>query len=152
MIRFNLYKVIRILLPWRRRSPRMIAWIKVFISYLAFILEDLRQFWDQTVKDAKMTPQVCYLEKLLNSRYGVTSIRIVDGYELGPWVFDQVPSGVEIDFFMIEPDNYVYSDQDEITVDFVVQVPHALEEFCNVIAAYVQKYKQAGKIFIIQLI
>lgn len=53
---------------------------------------------------------------------------------------------------MVEPDNYVYSIYDSINVDFVVQVPRSLVDYCNVIAAYVQKFKLAGKAFIIQLI
>jgi len=152
MIRFSLYKVIQILLPHNRRRPVFIAWVKVFISYLSAILEQLRQLWSQSLKEAKMTPQVCYLEKLLNSRYGRTDIKIVEGYQLGPWVFSTDPPSADIDFFMVDPDDFVYSGEDSVTVDFVVQVPRAISDFCAVIAAYVQKYKLAGKLFIIQLV
>ncbi len=149
---FSLYKVIQILMPFRRRTPRFVAWVKVFISDLVMIHNSLLQLRQRSIKEARMTPQICYLEKLLNSRYGRTDIRIVEGYQLGPWVFLAEPPSGDIDFFMVDPDYFVYSDEDSVTVDFVVQVPRVLSDFCNVIAAYVQKYKLAGKVFIIQLI
>ena len=140
------------MLPFRKRKPRFIAWIKVFTAYLVMVMNDLFQYREKTIKDAKMTPQVCYLEKFLNSRYGVSTIKIVEGYELGPWCFYDGPPVGEIDMFMVEPDNYCYSNNVVTSVDFVVEVPRALEDQCSMIAAYVQKYKLAGKSFIIQLI
>lgn len=152
MNHFNLYKVLQIILPYRKRRPRFIGWIKTMTAYLAMIIADLFQYVDKTVKDVKMTPQLCYLEKLLNSRYAVSTIRIVDGYELGPWCFYSGPPSGDIDMFMVEPDNYCYSQQVVVSVDFVVEVPYSLNDQCSLIAAYVQKYKLAGKSFIIQLI
>jgi len=152
MQQFNLYKVLQMMLPFRKRKSRFIAWIKVFTAYLVMVMNDLFQYREKTIKDAKMTPQVCYLEKFLNSRYGVSTIKIVEGYELGPWCFYDGPPVGEIDMFMVEPDNYCYSNNVVTSVDFVVEVPRALEDQCSMIAAYVQKYKLAGKSFIIQLI
>lgn len=152
MILFNTYKRAQINLPERKRKVRFIAWIKVSLSYIAQIVGQEIQFWEQTLTDARMTPQIIYLEKFLNDRYGTTEIRIVEGYEYGPYCWYSGPPAGEIDMFMIEPDNYCYSTVIGATVDFVVQVPRALESECNVIAAYVTKYKLAGKIFIIQLI
>lgn len=152
MDQFNLYKTLQILLPFNKRNPRFIAWVKVFTSYLIMLLNALFQFWEKTVAEAKMTPQLCYLEHFLNSRYGVTTIRIVEGYELGPWCFYLGPPSGDIDMFMVEPDNYCYSQYVVVSVDFVVEVPMALSDECNMIAAYLQKYKLAGKSFIIQLI
>jgi len=140
------------MLPERRRKVRFIAWIKVSLSYIAQIVEQEIMFWEQTALDARMTPQIIYLERFLNNRYGRTDIRIAEGYEYGPYCFFAGPPAGEIDLFMVEPDNYCYSTAIGATVDFVVQVPRALASECNVIAAYVQKYKLAGKIFIIQLI
>ncbi|MCX6281469.1 MAG: hypothetical protein NTU51_05875 [Bacteroidetes bacterium] len=152
MWNFSLYKLIQILLPFRRRTPRFIAWAKVFVSDLVMIHNRLMQLRQRALTEARMTPQVCYLEKFLNERWGTTEIRIVEGYELGPWVWHGVPPSGEVDLFMYEPDNYVYSNNDEVTVDFVVKVPSALSDFCNVIAADVNKFKLFSKVFIIQLI
>ncbi len=152
MIEFSLYKVARILLPHAKRVERFIAWTMVFVSGLYGILEELNQYWETEDRIAKMTPQVGYLEKYLNDKYNVTTIEIVDGFALGPWVWrDQPPEG-EVDFFMLEPDNYVWNDNDVAAIDFVVRVPSSLESECNVIAAIVQYFKLAGKTFIIELI
>lgn len=152
MNQFSLYKVVQILLPYVRRTARSIAWLKVFVSYLATLAEEQFRYRAKTLKEARMTPQVCFLEKLLNDRYGVTTIKIVEGYELGPWAYFAGPPVGTDDLFMVEPGNYCYSANVVISVDFVVEVPTALSAECNTIAAYVQKYKLAGKSFIIQLI
>jgi len=149
---FDLYKVGQILLPFAKRKVRFIAWIKVYLSYLNDILGRLRTFRLISLRDAKMTPQICYLEKYLDDRFNSTEIRIVEGYLLGPWMFFAgAPAGDE-DFYAVEPDNYCYANNVTTTVDFVVQVPHELEAECNALAAMVQKFKMVGKSFIIQLI
>jgi len=152
MWNFSFYKVIQILLPFRRRTQRFIAWMKTAMSYLDMVYLALIEFREKTLKEAKMTPQVYYLEKYLNSRFGVVAIHIVEGFELGPWIFYTIPTGGDVDLFMVEPDNYLYSNEVSISVDFVVEVPSALEQQCNLIAAMVQKFKLAGKSFIIQII
>lgn len=115
-------------------------------------MEDLYSYWETKDKEAKMTPQVAYLEHFLNDRYGTgVEIYITDGYDLGPWVWYQnVPAG-QIDFFMKEPYNYCYPNTAATNIDFVVHVPHALSDQAQSIAAIVQKFKLAGKCFIIQL-
>ena len=150
MIEFNIFRIVQILLPFRRRTTRSIAWIKVFVSDLAAMGESLRQLWSQSVKEAKMTPQVCFLEHLLNDRYGRTDIFISDGYELGPWIYTDTETP-NPEFFLDQADSFLWTDEDGITVDFVVNIPAILLSQASVIAAYVQKYKLCGKIFIIQV-
>jgi hypothetical protein len=116
------------------------------------ILDDLRQFREETLRDAKMTPQIIYLEHMLNSRYGTgTAIFISDGFLLGPWIFadGDTPNP---EFYMDDPlDSFVFADTDMVTVSFVVNIPRGLNGVTQQIAAMVQKYKLAGKYFIIQL-
>lgn len=152
MLRNNLYKALKINTPPGFRTTRFIAWMKVYTSYLFMILEDLYQFYEAKDKEAKMTPQIAYLEHYLNERYATgTAIYIGDGYSLGPWVYyDAVPQGEE-DFWMIEPYNYCYPGSTSITIGFVVNVPRALINETQKIAAIVQHFKLAGKTFIIQL-
>lgn len=149
---FDIYKIGVILLPHAKRKVRFIAWMKVFFCILLATMESLRVFRQITDLDAKMTPQIIYLEKYLNDLYNQTQIRIVEGFELGPWCFYSGPPSGEVDMYMVEPDNYCYSSFAVTNCDFVVEVPAALELECNAIAAIVQKFKLAGKTFIIQLI
>jgi hypothetical protein len=152
MFRFNLNRVIRSLVPPTLRMAKFLAWLSVSISYLSMTLERLRQFQDESIRDASMTPQIAYLEHMLNSRYGTgTAIWIGDGFFLGPWIWmdSDVPNP---EFYMDDPlDSYVFCDSDSITINFVVNVPRALSTEVQDIAAKVQKYKLAGKYFIIQL-
>jgi len=152
MIEFSLYKIAKILLPQAKRKAWFMAWTYVFVSPLFGIIEQLRLYWDIEDRIAKMTPQVCFLEKYLNDKYNRTDIRIADGYELGPWAWKGGPPVGQTDLYMIEPYNYCYTEDDTISVDFVVKVPFVLESECNTIAAIVQYFKLAGKSFIIQLI
>lgn len=150
MIRFSLYRMIQILLPFSRRKPRVIAWVKVFVSHLTFITESLREFWSLSVKEAKMTPQVSYLEHLLNDRYGREDIFISDGYELGPWVFTK-DEEADPEFFLDQADSFLWTGIDGIITDFIVNIPEILLDQAQVIAAYVWKFKLCGKTFIIQV-
>ena len=152
MWEFSLYKIGQILLPFAKRKVRFVAWVKVFLSWLGDILDRLRLFRGKSLRDAKMTPQICYLEKYLNDRFNSTEIKIVEGYSLGPWMFLAGPPAGDVDFYAVEPDNYCYASNVTTDVDFVVEVPRELESECNVIAAIVQKFKMVGKSFIIQLI
>ena len=148
--RFSLFKVVQILLPWIRRKVRFIAWTKVFVSYLAGLLEQLWQFWEATAKECKMTPQIIFLEHLLNERYGRTDIFISDGSILGPWIFSENEPDIP-PFYLDQPDSWIWGESDSVTVDFVVNIPEILRSQAQIIAAMVQKYKLAGKQFIIQV-
>ena len=151
MWEFSLYKIGQILLPFAKRKVGFVAWVKVYLSYLSDILDRLRALRVISLRDAKMTPQICYLEKYLNDMFSTTGISIQDGHLLGPWCFYDMPPAGEVDFYAVEPDNYCYANHITIDIDFVVAVPWALEAECSTIAAYVQKFKMVGKSFIIQM-
>jgi hypothetical protein len=152
MWQFNLNRVIYLIIPRILIRRRFLAWLKVSLSYLFMILDGLRQFRDKTLREAKMTPQIAYLEHFLNDRYGTGSqIFISEGYLLGPWCWYGGPPAGEVDFYAVEPDNYCYSDNVVSEIDFVVNIPRSVEDQTQQIAAMVQKYKLAGKSFIIQI-
>ncbi|HRY33388.1 MAG TPA: hypothetical protein P5531_10515 [Bacteroidales bacterium] len=149
--RFSLFKTVQILLPHGLRYSRVIAWNKAFVSYLAMLLESLYQFWDLTLKEIKMTPQIICLEYLLNNRYGTTEIYISDGTYLGPWIYPTDNEAEHEEFYLDQSDSFIWNNQDEVVIDFVVNVPEALQAETPIIGAIVQKYKLPGKHFIIQL-
>jgi hypothetical protein len=153
MLRFSIVKAEEQNVPPRERKPRFLAWLKVFISYLGKIKDALEVFWEETIEDVMMTPQIIYLEHLLNTRYerNPWDIFIGDGFDLGPWFFtDNLPGDPE--FYWDQDDSYLWTNNDVVNnVDFVVNVPDAVESAIPVIAGLVQKYKLAGKIFVIQI-
>ncbi|MEI6899926.1 MAG: hypothetical protein WCL00_08610 [Bacteroidota bacterium] len=153
MIRFSLYKIVQIITPFHLRRPRIIAWLKVYVSWLELILHELDALWQSSRIEARMTPQILFLEHLLNTRYGRNpwDILIDDGYALGPWLFS-IDETASPQFYTNQADSYVWSDQDSTVVDFVVEVPGVLEDEVPVIGATVQKYKLPGKHFVVQII
>jgi hypothetical protein len=148
--RFSLFKVVQMEIPFLHRQPRLVAWLKVFVSYLAKIQEDLFQFWDRTRTEALMTPQIAYLEHILNNRYGRTDIFIGDGYDLGPWIFKSSETA-DPEFFLDQANSYVWNNNDGIIIDFVVNIPEVILSETSYIAAVVNKFKLAGKTFVIQI-
>ena len=146
---FSINKVAHMLIPYRHRTLKMVAWVKVFVSYLVYIKEMLFQVWDETVLDVSMTPQIAYLEKRLNIEFDRTDIFIDEGFTLGPWIFLNTETA-DPDFFMDEDDSWVYTVSDAVDVDFVVNIPEVIESGAPLIAALTHKYKLPGKSFIIQ--
>ena len=138
------------LIPHRHRQVKFIAWVKVFLSYLAMIKDNLYAWWDETLMDASMTPQVMYLERILNHIFAVTSIFIDEGYTLGPWIFLDTETP-DPEFYMDQADSFVYNLADAIIVNFTVNIPSTLSTVTGRIAAIVHKYKLPGKSFIIQI-
>ncbi len=137
------------MIPHRLRQLRMIVWVKVFVSYLIKIKEDLLLFWSDTVRQVMITPQVLVLEKTLNDRFSSTDIFISEGFTLGPYIFLNSETA-DPEFYMDQADSWVYSLNDATDVDFVVNIPESLANEIPLIAAIVHKYKLPGKCFVIQ--
>jgi hypothetical protein len=146
---FSINRIVHSLIPHRHRQIRMVAWVKVFVSYLVYVRDNLWSFWDTTWLDAAITPQVCYIEKALNLRFGRDDIVIEEGNRLGPFIYlrDVEP---ETEFYMDQEDSYVYTVDDTADCDFIVVIPSAIEADAPLIAALVHRYKLPGKKFIIQ--
>ena len=138
--------------PFWHRKPIFIAWLKTSVSYLVKVLDDLYNYWEDTIIDAMMSPQIITLEHYLNNRFqrNPADIFISDGEYIGPWFFtDNLPGDPE--FYWDQPDSWLWTAQDEVNTDFVVNIPAMLLDQTSLIAACVQKYKLAGKTFYIQL-
>jgi hypothetical protein len=122
----------------------------VFLAYLVKIKEDLYQYWDVSIDDAAMTPQIIYLERYLNFIFGQTTIFIDEGYTLGPWIFLDTEEP-DPEFFMDQDDSFVFNLNDAVLVDFTVNIPAVIDNQSARVAALVHKYKLPGKSFIIQI-
>lgn len=137
------------MIPFRHRQLRFVAWVKVFVSYLVYIKVMLYLYWDQTQLDASITSQIIYIEKILNLACERTDIYIDEGYYLGPWIVtaEETP---DPEFYMDQADSYVFTRHDAVDVDFIVNIPAGISSAIPVIAALTHKYKLPGKYFIIQ--
>ena len=152
MVQVSLYNIAQMFTPHKKRKLWFLSWLNVMVSYLQWIIGELDALWQSSRIEATMTPQILYLERLLNARYSRNpwDILIDDGYALGPWVYLPGETATP-QFYTDQEDSFLWSEQDSIDVDFVVEVPGVLEEEIPYIGATVQKYKLAGKHFVIQL-
>ena len=138
------------LIPFSHRKSRFTAWVKVFVSYLEVMQQDLYQLWNRTDAEAKMTPQIMYLEHLLNEKFGTTDIVIDDGVNLGPWIY-QSSETPDPEWFVDQANSFIWNNEDQVVIDFVVHIPSDIETGTPELAALVQKYKLPGKRFVIQI-
>jgi hypothetical protein len=133
------------LIPFRKRKAKYIAWVATFVSHLDAVFELLKLYHTDTIRKAYMTPQVNMLQEYINDWFEVTTIEIVDGDELGPWVYPVYDSN---QFYLDQADGYVFNPQDEF--DFDVRVPNTFTTAqIQELAAIINKFKLPGKNFII---
>lgn len=74
-------KLIRDNTPARLQLPKVLAWAAVYINPIITVYQWLLQYRKAKAYQLLITPQVCYLEKILNDRFDFTSrgIYIADG-------------------------------------------------------------------------
>lgn len=152
---FSINRVAHSLIPHRHRKLRMVAWVKVIVSYLVYIKENLYQYWNMTWLDAVITPQVALIEQALWARFGAgpSEIYIDEGFLLGPWIF-KASETADPEFYMGDgtiEDTFIFNNNNAVEVDFVVMVENTFSQHGEEIAAVVHKYKLPGKSFILQL-
>ena len=121
------------LIPKRMRKLRTLAWLRILISPFITVYMDLLRFRSSTLYYLMITPQVCYLEILLNDRYDFTQRRIyiTDGLE-APAVYLYQDVELEAVDLYTDPEGqplYLFTDaevQGDFLDDFIVMVPASL--------------------------
>lgn len=69
--RTDLNKLAILLLPPRLRSASLLALLKAFVAPITAISASFTQYRNETDQFLGITPQVCYLEKILNDRFDI---------------------------------------------------------------------------------
>lgn len=141
------------LLPNALRTPTVIAFAEALIKPITSAYQAFLQFRTARLYELGITPQVCYLEKLLNDRYDPIQrrIEIVDS-------IDQLPQYI---FLAAEEKpvflgtKTIYTDGETSTInpfDFFVRVPIALQGLFQEpeMMQLVRNYKLAGMRPVIQ--
>ncbi|MCW3467647.1 hypothetical protein [Chitinophaga nivalis] len=154
----NYPKLVRLLLPPRLRQPRQVAWLQALTTPVSYLFQQFRRNRNANIYRLKITPQVVYLEKLLNERYDISNrrIRITDAFSYEPWYIYQIAE--DKPQFLYQPGEHKpvhLFTKDEIgqqTVDFYVTVPQHLEFNENEMRALLDNYKLAGKTYKIQTV
>lgn len=152
----NYAKVVTERLPEPIRTTEVIAWISRLCDPFVYIYNLVISFRQAKLYELSITPQVCFLEKMLNDRYDNTLRRIYikDGQRFDA-VYDYLAAEAHTDYLYLQSEGHADYDflQGEIgafSFDFVVFVPSSIIFDINEMNGLVNNYKLASKFFTIQ--
>ncbi|SFO33300.1 hypothetical protein SAMN05428949_4983 [Chitinophaga sp. YR627] len=152
----DLPKLVRLLVPPRMRKMKHVAWLQALTNPVNYLYQQFRRNRDANLYRLYITPQVVYMEKLLNDRYDISGrrIRIKDALVYDAEYLYQEQELKPVYIYREEENKpvYLFTD-DEIgsdSVDFFVLVPSDLTFNDNEMAALIDNYKLAGKRYKIQ--
>ncbi len=138
------------------RKPNMLTWLHGLTAPLAFVLISIQRFRRQKLYQLAITPQACYLQKLLNDRYDYSQRRIVivDGQDKPPTYIYRAAELKPLYIKRISENapKYIYTDGESgnLQDDFVIKVPGVIVFDDAEMRSLVKVYKLAGTQFKIQ--
>jgi hypothetical protein len=145
-------------IPFIMRWDDVISFLMILASPFVKGYNNLLAYRDLLIYQLTITPQVVYLEKMLNDRYdtALRRIYIEDGKQYNPlFVFRKLelkPVYLFRKSETLKPKRYVYviGEAGQQSFDFVVYVPLGMTYNEIELKALVNNYKLASKIFTIQ--
>jgi hypothetical protein len=148
---FNWRKLIRWLTPQPLRKPRLLAFLRAFVSGVQHVHTLFINFKIATEYTLTITPQVVYLEKMLNDRFDFLERRIyiTDGISYEPlWLAlkdENKPKWLSLKSEGKPIWLPLKSEASFFASDFTIVVPPDVVYNENELRARVDKYKLAGK-------
>lgn len=143
------------LLPAPLRSATWLAWVRVMVSQVVVLYQAFGRNRAANLYGLGITPQVCYLEKLLNDRFdtGLRRIYIGDPEEqTGYFIYQDAEDKPLLLFTDAEAEGvttYTDTEAGVSSVDFVVFVPVSLIFNQQELLALLDVYKLAGTSYIL---
>jgi hypothetical protein len=155
--RVDFKKLLTWLIPWRLLQPRVLNWLFSLLLPLQQLYTAFWKYRRATIYHLRITPQVCFLEKLLNDRYDFTQRRIYidDGMDKNPlhiFIYEELKPKFVFKNNEAKP-KYIYTSGESglFKDDFVVNVPAGLVYDENEMSSLLKVYKLAGSKFKIQV-
>lgn len=149
-------KLTRWLTPHVLRKARMMAWLNALVNPVVGVYRLFVRYRDAKLYQLAITPQVCYMEKMLNDRFDNTDRRIYieDGQRFDPvYLFLEAENKPLYLYREVEAQPvYIYTpgETSENGNDFIVFVPAGLVYNATEMRALINQYKLAGKRYAIQ--
>ncbi|MEI6061947.1 MAG: hypothetical protein WCR72_14690 [Bacteroidota bacterium] len=146
----SLYRISSIHTPFILRSSiRLTGLIRVFITYLQYLLLRQELFIEDTTLKAYMTPQVCYLEKLLKMH--ISPEAVIDPKALDVTLFREDETSFD-DLYITDTDIILFYTDAEFGLDeFTIILPLPVSSLVNYARELLNAYKLPGKIYTIIL-
>ena len=145
------------IVPKRLRKLRTMAFVRLIVSPFVFIYQDFTRFRKATLYDLMITPQVCYLEAMLNDRFDYTlrRIYIADGIEYPPLYLYTDAELQQVDLYTDAENQpkYLFTDGEvdgSVLDDFIVEVPVTIPFNEPTMRSMVQRKRLPGMKFKIQ--
>lgn len=145
------------LLPRSFRKTRLIILLKALLYPLTVLYDSFKLFRKAKIYQLTITPQVCYLERLLNDRYdsGQRRIYIDDAVWHLPWfVYKEAENKTEWLYMEVENNPITVYTEGEAGValnDFVVFVPKSIAFDNAQMRSLIDAFKLFGTKYTIQL-
>ncbi|SFW12936.1 hypothetical protein [Chitinophaga sancti] len=150
------HRLIRLLMPPRLRKVLHLSWLQAITYPVNLLYQQFRRNRDANLYRLSITPQVVYMEKLLNDRYDLADrgIRIVDAVSNEVTLIYQEEES-KPKFLYLESEEhplYLFTEAEigNEPVDFYVLVPKAVSFNDDEMAALIDTYKLAGMAYKIQ--
>lgn len=154
----NYRKLTRWLVPHALRKARMMSWLDALVSQVVANYRLFTRYRDAKLYQLAITPQVCFLEKMLNDRFDATERRIFieDGirYDV-TYLFmeaEEKPLFLKMESEADPVFIYTNGETELLGNDFVVYVPAGLGFNNDEMRALLNAYKLASKRYAIQII
>lgn len=146
-------------IPEELQLPIVIAFVLVLAAPVILVYNLLISFRNLMLYKLAITPQVVYLEKMLNDRYDTEErrITITDGKEYLPtFLFKKIELKPVFLFLKSEEGFlqrffYTKNETGQFTWDFIVNVPVLVDFNMNELIALVNTYKLPAKTFKIKI-
>ena len=144
--------------PYKWRKPDYLALLETFITPINSLHSQLLFFRNYVNYRLSITPQVCYLQKLLNDRFDPVDRRIVIekavAYDAVPLFLkdEQKPVKLYKKSEHLPKVFYTKSETMMFTVDFIVKVPITMPFDMNELTAYLDIDVLPSKIYKVQIV
>ncbi len=155
MFKINFTKLVQWLIPTWLRQANMVLFLLSANWALRETYNSFLIYRDSVNYQLAHNGQVCYLQGMLNDFFDAADrrIRVVDFTTYGATFFWEETDTARL--VNMGDDHVVYFFNDDVGVDFTVQLPSDVDwdiETLAYIKAKVNEYKLAGKVYDIQLV
>jgi|SRR5690242_18712581 len=140
----------------KKRKPKILAMLYAMAKPVMLIHQDFLKYRDAKLYQLMITPQVCWLERLLNDRYDFTQRRIYinDGVDKPPVYIYQRAELKPLYIYRRSEDKPVYiytrGESGDVKDDFTVFVPLDIAFEDAEMISLIRQFKLAGTKFKIQ--
>lgn len=132
-----------------RAASATMAMIRLVVSYLQYLLLRHEIFIETTTPEAYMTPQVCYIEKMLQLHISPQAVINPQPVEVILWREDDVAGE---DVFINDTTGTVFHHTSEFGLsEFTILLPLAVAGLVNYAKEIIDRYRLPGKLYTIIL-